>query len=90
MRRSPTAGRRSAPLRRRKLAQTLSDVHHLHANGVITTPRAQELVRMQRNTFLSVLRSVQGLGLLAARSATDAAATAAGEIVNRIIGFKLI
>jgi hypothetical protein len=74
----------------RKLAQTLLDVHRLHADGAINTERAQDLVRMQQNTFLAVLRSSQGLGLLAARSAAEAAARAAGAIVNGVAGFKLI
>lgn len=74
----------------RKLAQTLLDVRRLHANGLVTTERAQELVRMQQNAFLTVLRTAKGLGLLTARSAAEAAAGAAGVLVNGLVGFKLI
>jgi hypothetical protein len=74
----------------RKLAQTLEDVQHLYASGKIDANRAFELVEMQRNTAMSVLRGVEGLGILTAREALDAAAEAAGSVVNRLVGFKLI
>jgi len=74
----------------RKLAQTLEDVSQLHAEGVIDANRAFQLVEMQRNTAMSVLRTVEGLGVLTARDAIDAAAHAAGTVVNRLIGFKVI
>ena len=74
----------------RKLAQTLEDVSQLYAEGAIDENRAFQLVEMQRNTALAVLRTVEGLGLLTARQAVEAAAHAAGAVVNRLIGFKLI
>ena len=74
----------------RKLAQTLEDVRQLHADGDIDEGRAWDLVEIQRNTALTVLRGVQGIGILTARGAVDAAARAAGEVVNRLVGFKVI
>jgi hypothetical protein len=74
----------------RKLAQTLEDVRQLYAGGAIAADRAFELVEMQRNTALSVVRTVNGLGILAARDAVAAAVRAAGPAVNRLIGFELI
>jgi len=74
----------------RKLAQTLEDVQQLYASGEIDATRAFQLVEMQRNTAMSVLRTVEGLGVLTAREAVDAAAHAAGAVVNRLVGFKLI
>jgi hypothetical protein len=74
----------------RKLAQTLEDVQKLHAEGVIDTNRALELVEMQRNAAFGVLKTVKGLGILTARQALEAAARAAGAVVNRLIGFTLI
>jgi len=73
-----------------KLAQTLEDVNEMYAGGRIDQGRAWDLVEIQRNTALTVLRGVQGIGLLTARGAVDAAARAAGEVVNRLIGFKVI
>jgi len=73
-----------------KLAQTFDDAQRLYAEGTIDSARAMQLVDMQRNTALSVLRRVQGLGILTAREAVGAAVEAAGKVVNRLIGFKLI
>ena len=73
-----------------KLALTIEDTQKLYADGVVTADRAFQLVEMQRNHALSVLRTVQGLGILSSRQALDAAARAAGVVVNRLVGFKLI
>ncbi len=74
----------------RKLAQTLEDVRQLQADGVIDASRAFDMVQMQRNTAFGVLKTVQGLGILTAGQAIEAAAHAAGAIVNRLVGFTLI
>lgn len=74
----------------RKLAQTIQDTHQLYAQGVIDASRAFQYVEMQRNHAVSVLLTVEGLGVLTARAALDAAARAAGAVVNRLVGFKLI
>ena len=73
-----------------KLAQTLETVNQYYAAGKIDQGRAWDIVEIQRNTALTVLRGVQGIGLLTARGAVDAAARAAGEVVNRLLGFKVI
>lgn len=74
----------------RKLAQTIEDVSRLHAEGVIDAGRAFQFVEMQRNTALSVVRTVEGLGVRTAREAVDAAARTAGAVVNGLVGFRLI
>jgi hypothetical protein len=73
-----------------KLAQTLEDVNQLRAAGKIDMHRAIEIVQIQRNTAETVLTSVEGLGILTGREAIEAAADAAGAIVNRLVGFRLI
>jgi hypothetical protein len=45
---------------------------------------------MQRNTAMSVLRTIEGLSVLAARDALNAAVQAVGPAVNRLVGFTLI
>ena len=72
------------------LAQKLETVQQLYADGKISADHAIQLVAMQRNTALSVLGTVQGLGVLTAREALNAAARAAGNVVNRLVGFNLI
>jgi hypothetical protein len=74
----------------RKLAETLEDVQQQYADGKISADRAIQLVGMQRNAALSVLATAQGLGVLTAREALNAAARAAGNVVNRLVGFNLI
>jgi len=74
----------------RKLAETMEDVQQLYADGKITANHAFQLVEMQRNNAMSVLRTVEGLGVLTARQALEAAARAAGSVVNRLVGIKLI
>jgi hypothetical protein len=65
-------------------------VQQLHGSGKIDAKRAFQLVEKQRNTALSVVRGVEGLGVRTAREAVDAAAHAAGTVVNRLVGFTLI
>lgn len=72
------------------LAAKLAEVHQLLLNGEIDEARAQELVRMQQNVVFGAIKSVRGLGILTAREAVNAAARAAGDVVNRLAGFKLI
>jgi hypothetical protein len=74
----------------RKLAKTLEDVRKLQASGAIDASRASALVAMQRDNAVKVLRSIEGIGVLTARAAVDAAAHAAGSVVNGIFGFDLI
>jgi len=74
----------------KKLAETLAEVHRLHRDGDIDADRAKQLVSMQVNAAHGVLKTVKGLGLLTAQEAVGAATRAAGEIVNRLIGFRLI
>jgi hypothetical protein len=74
----------------RKLAQTLEDTRQQYAEGKITADRAIQLVSMQRNLALSVVLAVEGLGVATAREAINAAARAAGKVVNRLVGFNLI
>jgi hypothetical protein len=74
----------------RKLAQTLEDVQQLYVDKEITADHAVQLVEMQRNAAMSVLCTVEGLGVLTARQALNAAMRAVAGVVNRLIGSKLI
>ena len=74
----------------RRLAQSLEDVQRLLAEGVIDRQRAMHHVEMHRNTAVSIVKTVEGIGLATAREVVDTAANAAGAVVNRLVGFKLI
>ena len=74
----------------RRLAQSIARVQQRYAAGEIDRKRATQLIVMHRDTTISVMKTVEGFGLKTARDAVDAAANAAGAIVNRLVGFRLI
>ena len=74
----------------RLLAQRLEAVRQMYANGEIDLARAQKLVQMQRTVAQQAIRTIEGFGMQTARDTVNAAARAAGAVVNRLIGFKLI
>jgi len=73
-----------------KLAQTIEKVSQLYAEGKISADRAVQIFEVQRNAALSVVRTVEGLGILTAREAIEGAVRSAGDVVNRVVGFKLL
>lgn len=74
----------------RKTAETLALIERLRLAGEISTKEARLLLEMQRNSAKAVLMSVEGLGLLAAESAINAAIGAVRTAVNKAVGFTLI
>ena len=74
----------------RKTAETLAMIERLRLTGDISPKEAKLLLEMQRNSAKSVLLTVQGLGLLAAEAAINAAVGAVRTTVNSAVGFELI
>lgn len=74
----------------RRLAGALADIGALLAKGEIDPERAQTLANIHRLSVRSVLRSVEGLGLLAADQTLQAVTGVAASVLNRIVGFKLL
>ena len=74
----------------RKLAQTLVMIEKLKASGRITKKQADILLDMQKQTSRMVLLTIEGLGLLAAEAAVNAAMKSIRDAVNDAIGWKLI
>ncbi|MGZ5442314.1 MAG: hypothetical protein ACXW5U_08035 [Thermoanaerobaculia bacterium] len=66
----------------RKLASTLAYVKSLLDAGTINAVRARALVRMQENAARSVLRTIEGIGVLTARRTIDAAMRAAATLID--------
>ncbi|MGZ5441973.1 MAG: hypothetical protein ACXW5U_16375 [Thermoanaerobaculia bacterium] len=79
-----------AEMELRRLAGVLADIGSLLAQGEIDQERALKLVNIHQLSVRSVLRSVEGLSLLAAEHAMQAVARVAGAVLNRVVGFKLI
>lgn len=74
----------------RKLAQTLVMIEKLKAADKITKKQADILLDMQRQTSRVVLLTIEGLSLLAAEAAINAAIKSIRDTVNEAIGWKLI
>jgi hypothetical protein len=74
----------------RRLAGALADIGALLAKGEIDQERARALANIHRLSVRSVLRSVEGLGVLAADQTLQAVTGVAASVLNRIVGFKLL
>jgi hypothetical protein len=74
----------------RKLAQTLVMIEKLKVSGKITKKQADILLDMQKQTSRVVLLTIEGLSLLAAEAAINAAIKSIRDAVNDAIGWKLI
>jgi hypothetical protein len=80
----------AAEMELRRLARALAEIGMLLAKGDIDPDRAQTLANIHRLSVRSVLRSVEGLGVLAADQALQAVTGVAAGLLNRIVGFKLL
>ncbi|MEL7022222.1 MAG: hypothetical protein AAGL69_00555 [Pseudomonadota bacterium] len=74
----------------RKLAQTLVMIQKLKAADRITKKQAEILLDMQKQTSRVVLLTIEGLTLLAAEGAINAAIRSIRDTVNDAIGWRLI
>lgn len=73
-----------------KLAQSLATIEKLHLSGQITDEQARLHLDIQKNTSRTVLLTVEGLSLLAAEQAVNAALRVVRDTVNKALGFVLI
>lgn len=74
----------------KKLAQTLVMIEALRAAGKISEEQAQLQLNIQKNASRTVLLTLEGLGLLAAEAAINAALDVVKEAVNTAVGFVLV
>jgi hypothetical protein len=74
----------------RRLAGALADIQSLLSRGEIDPDRAKVMANIHQLSVRSVLRSVEGLSLVATEQAMQAAARAGAAVVNHVIGFKLL
>ena len=74
----------------KKLAQTLVMIEKLKLSGSITKKQADILLDMQKQTSRVVLLTIEGLTLLAAEAAINAAIKSIRDAVNDSIGWRLI
>lgn len=73
-----------------KMAATIAKITELRLAGTINDQQAAALLEMQKHSFQAVLLAVEGIGLIAAQSAINAALGAVKDVVNKAIGFPLL
>jgi len=73
-----------------KMAQTLVSIEQLFAQGTINEDQAKALLDMQKNAAQAVLLAVEGIGILTAQRAVNAALGAVATVVNTALGFPLL
>ena len=74
----------------KSLAQELIDIEMLRLNNKITDEQARLLLDMNKGTLKIVLLSIEGIGLVAAEEAINAALNAVKNVVNTALGFVLL
>jgi hypothetical protein len=74
----------------KKTAQTITMIETLFLAGKITKTEARIHLRMQKNSSISVLLAIEGLGILAVEKAINAAVRAVKDVVNTALGFSLV
>jgi predicted deacylase len=73
-----------------KMALTLAKITDLRTSGKIDEQQAQALLEMQKHSMRMVLLTVEGIGLITAQNAINAALGAVRTVVNSSIGFGLL
>jgi hypothetical protein len=74
----------------RKLGETVKLIAEQAAAGEISEEEAALLLDMQRNAMRSVLLTVEGIGILAAEQAINAALDAARAPINAAVGWAIL
>lgn len=74
----------------RRLAGVLAEITSRAANGELARKEAKRLMQIHQDTVISVLRSLEGLSVLATRDAVRALLRVGTGVVNRVLGFKLL
>lgn len=76
----------------RSIAQNFIDIEKMRSGPTpqISNEQAKLLIDLQKNTLRSIILTEEGLGLLAAEAAINAALNSIRTVVNKAIGFALV
>lgn len=74
----------------RKLGQTITFIGEKTAAGELSPEEARLLLEMQKNAARAVLLTLEGMALLTAEAAINAALGAVRSTVNAAVGFALL
>jgi len=73
----------------KKFAQNIAEITLWKETGKITEEQGKVLLRMHQRSMKMVLTALEGISLVLAEKAINAAIDAIGDIVNGIIGWDL-
>jgi hypothetical protein len=81
-----------ASMEARKLAVTFVDIEAMLGSNPPQVSRAvaDALIDSQKQAAQAVLQAVEGVGIIAAQQAVNAAVNAVSGIVNKAVGFALV
>lgn len=74
----------------KRLAQSLVDIARLTATGKANSVQAKALLRIHRNTTMTVMLTIEGMGVIAVENAINAALNAAKTAVNTAAGVAIL
>jgi hypothetical protein len=74
----------------KKTAETLVMIERLTLAGEINLKQAKTLLKMQKNSALAVMLTVEGLSMLTAEAAINAALGTVKGAVNKALGVTLL
>jgi hypothetical protein len=72
------------------LGQSLIEIEALAATGKIKKSEAKSLVRQHKNATIAVMAGIEGMSLLLAEQAVNAALKVAKDALNTAAGFVLL
>lgn len=73
----------------KKFGQNIAEIALWKTTGKITEEQGQVLIRMHQRSMKMVLTALEGISLVLAEKAINAAIDAVGDVVNGLIGWKL-
>jgi hypothetical protein len=73
-----------------EMRKTLQYISDEFLAGRMTKERAKQQLAIQKRTAMQILLTVEGLGLLAAEEAVNAALDVIKDVINAAVGFPLI
>ncbi|NVJ61474.1 MAG: hypothetical protein HWE27_13845 [Gammaproteobacteria bacterium] len=74
----------------KKFAQNIAEIAFWKETGQITEEQAKVLMRMHQRSMKMVLTTLEGISLVMAERAMNAALDAIRGLVNGLVGFELI
>ena len=72
------------------LAQSIIEIQSLAVQGKISKAESRSLMRQHKNTTTAVLAGIEGMSLLLAEQAVNAAINAVKGAVNTATGFTIL